>query len=111
MTIESKYGKGKLRRVDEVFDCWFESGCVPYASNYYPFRGTDLKENFPADFISEGIDQCRGWFYSQMVLSTALFGTAPYKNVVTLGLLMAEYFFEFHYYIQDIFLLRALNII
>ncbi|KAL4524947.1 hypothetical protein Ndes2526A_g07044 [Nannochloris sp. 'desiccata'] len=75
LTIPSKQGKGVLRRVDDVFDCWFESGSMPYAQLHYPFENKELFENnFPADFVAEGLDQTRGWFYTLMVLSTALFG-------------------------------------
>ena len=91
LTIESKKGKGKLRRVDEVFDCWFESGSMPYAQSHYPFENKErFEKNFPADFIAEGLDQTRGWFYTLMVLSTALFNKPPFKNLVVNGLVLAE---------------------
>jgi isoleucyl-tRNA synthetase len=65
--IPSKQGKGMLRRVDEVFDCWFESGSMPYASKHYPFEKKDeFEQSFPAQFIAEGLDQTRGWFYTLM---------------------------------------------
>lgn len=87
-------GGQTMRRVEEVFDCWFESGSMPYASNHYPFETNvfDAKEHkeFPADFIAEGLDQTRGWFYSLLVLSVALFDEAPYKNVVVNGMVLAE---------------------
>ena len=79
----------KLTRVPEVLDCWFESGSMPYASKHYPFEGTkDFK--FPADFIAEGLDQTRGWFYTLLILGTALFDTAPMKNVIVNGIVLAE---------------------
>ena len=85
----------KLMRVPDVFDCWFESGSMPYAQFHYPFEHLDefdpkKKKGYPADFIAEGLDQTRGWFYSLIVLGTALFGKAPYKNVVVNGLVLAE---------------------
>mmetsp|Transcript_17003 Transcript_17003/g.39032 ORF Transcript_17003/g.39032 Transcript_17003/m.39032 type:complete len:1175 (+) Transcript_17003:190-3714(+) len=80
-----------LRRVDEVFDCWFESGSMPYAQKHYPFENKDAFENgFPADFIAEGLDQTRGWFYTLMILSTALFGKQAMNNVIVNGLVLAE---------------------
>ena len=67
-------GRGTLKRVDEVFDCWFESGSMPYAQLHYPFENVDrFEKGFPADFIAEGLDQTRGWFYTLMVISTCLF--------------------------------------
>lgn len=67
-------GRGALKRVDEVFDCWFESGSMPYAQLHYPFENVDrFEKGFPADFIAEGLDQTRGWFYTLMVISTCLF--------------------------------------
>jgi isoleucyl-tRNA synthetase len=90
--IPSKKNPGQiLRRIDEVFDCWFESGSMPYASKHYPFENKEKFENgFPADFIAEGLDQTRGWFYTLMVLSTALFGKPAMKNVIVNGLVLAE---------------------
>lgn len=84
-------GHPPLCRVPEVFDCWFESGSMPYAQIHYPFEDSwgNLDELFPADFIAEGIDQTRGWFYTLLVISTALFGKAPYKNLVVNGLVLA----------------------
>jgi len=80
-----------LKRVDEVFDCWFESGSMPYAQKHYPFENKESFENgFPADFIAEGLDQTRGWFYSLMVLSTALFGKQAMNNVIVNGLVLAK---------------------
>lgn len=79
------------RRTPEVLDCWFESGSMPYAQQHYPFeRGNELDKFFPADFIAEGLDQTRGWFYTLMLLGTALFGKSPYKNVIVNGLVLAE---------------------
>ncbi|SNU08556.1 Isoleucyl-tRNA synthetase [Lachnospiraceae bacterium] len=75
-----------MRRVPEVIDCWFDSGAMPFAQWHYPFENEDIfKEHFPADFISEAVDQTRGWFYSLMAISTLLFDQAPYKNVIVLG--------------------------
>uniref|UniRef100_A0A8D2MZX7 Isoleucine--tRNA ligase, cytoplasmic n=1 Tax=Zonotrichia albicollis TaxID=44394 RepID=A0A8D2MZX7_ZONAL len=89
--IPSRRGKGALRRVPEVFDCWFESGSMPYAQVHYPFESRrELEDAFPADFIAEGIDQTRGWFYTLLVLSTALFGRPPFKNVIVNGLVLAS---------------------
>ncbi|RXW11587.1 hypothetical protein EST38_g14268 [Candolleomyces aberdarensis] len=90
ITIPSKQGKGVLKRIEEVFDCWFESGSMPYAQVHYPFENKEKFEGtFPADFVSEGIDQTRGWFYTLLVLSTHLFGTAPWKNLIVTGLVLA----------------------
>jgi isoleucyl-tRNA synthetase len=81
----------ELVRTPEVFDCWFESGAMPYAQLHYPFENQDLfAKNFPADFIAEGQDQTRGWFYSMLVLGVALFDKSPYKNVVVNGIVLAE---------------------
>lgn len=83
----------ELERVPDVFDCWFESGSMPYAQQHYPFScdtDTFAKEKFPAQFIAEGLDQTRGWFYSLIVLGTALFGKSPYQNVIVNGLVLAE---------------------
>lgn len=91
LTIPSCCGKGVLRRVPEVFDCWFESGSMPYAQVHYPFENKkEFEDSFPADFIAEGIDQTRGWFYTLLVLSTALFGKPPFKNVIVNGLVLAS---------------------
>ena len=82
---------GVLRRVPEVLDCWFESGSMPYAQNHYPFENKELFEaNFPADFISEGLDQTRGWFYTLTVLAAALFDKPAFKNCIVSGMLLAE---------------------
>jgi len=89
--IPSKQGKGMLKRVEEVFDCWFESGSMPYAQCHYPFENKEAFEaSFPGDFIAEGLDQTRGWFYTLVVLGTALFDTAPFKNVIVNGLVLAQ---------------------
>ena len=91
ITIPSQQGKGVLRRIDEVFDCWFESGSMPYASQHYPFENADtFKESFPGDFIAEGLDQTRGWFYTLLVLGTHLFGKSPFQNCVVNGIVLAE---------------------
>nr|XP_012152876.1 PREDICTED: isoleucine--tRNA ligase, cytoplasmic isoform X1 [Megachile rotundata] len=92
LTIPSRRpGYPPLRRVPEVFDCWFESGSMPYAQMHYPFENRkEFEESFPADFIGEGIDQTRGWFYTLLVISTALFGKAPFKNLVANGLILAS---------------------
>lgn len=90
LTIPSKQGKGDLKRIEEVFDCWFESGSMPYASQHYPFENTEkFDERVPANFISEGLDQTRGWFYTLAVLGTHLFGSVPYKNVIVSGIVLA----------------------
>lgn len=90
ITIPSQQGKGVLRRVEEVFDCWFESGSMPYASQHYPFENKDkFMEGYPANFISEGLDQTRGWFYTLTVLGTHLFNTASYQNVIVSGIVLA----------------------
>jgi len=79
------------KRIEEVFDCWFESGSMPYAQMHYPFENKEkFEKNFPAQYIAEGLDQTRGWFYTLVVLGTALFGTAPFKNCVVNGMILAE---------------------
>ncbi|MBR1675908.1 MAG: isoleucine--tRNA ligase [Clostridia bacterium] len=83
-----KCGKcgGTMRRVKEVIDCWFDSGSMPFAQYHYPFENKELFEkHFPADFISEAVDQTRGWFYTLLTISTLLFGKAPFKNCIVLG--------------------------
>lgn len=91
ITIPSPTGKSALRRVDGVLDCWFESGSMPYAQWGYPKTNVEeFKKAFPADFIAEGLDQTRGWFYTLMVIGTALFNKAPFKNVIVNGLVLAE---------------------
>jgi isoleucyl-tRNA synthetase len=91
ITIPSKKGKGVLRRVEEVFDCWFESGSMPYGSKHYPFENKEQFQNaFPADFVAEGLDQTRGWFYTLTILASHLFGTTAFKNCVVNGIVLAE---------------------
>ncbi len=93
----------KMKRIPEVFDCWFESGAMPFASNHYPFNKCNfnpkpgpfskilgMTKGYPADFIAEGLDQTRGWFYSMLVLGVALFNKSPFKKVVVNGLVLAE---------------------
>ena len=76
----------EMKRVPEVIDCWFDSGSMPFAQHHYPFENKELFEKqFPADFISEAVDQTRGWFYSLLAISTLIFNKAPYKNVIVLG--------------------------
>jgi len=83
---------GEMHRVPEVIDCWFDSGSMPFAQHHYPFENKDLFEKqFPADFISEAVDQTRGWFYSLMAISTLLFGCSPYRNVIVLGHVQDEH--------------------
>ena len=80
-----KCGK-EMHRVPEVIDCWFDSGSMPFAQHHYPFENQELfEQQFPADFISEAVDQTRGWFYSLLAISTLIFNKAPYKNVIVLG--------------------------
>lgn len=89
LTFE-KSGK-TFTRIPEVFDCWFESGSMPYAQNHYPFEnGALFEKGFPADFIAEGLDQTRGWFYTLTILSTALFQQPAFKNVIVNGIILAE---------------------
>ena len=91
ITIPSKQGKGVLRRISEVFDCWFESGSMPYSSQHYPFENkASFDKSFPGDFIAEGLDQTRGWFYTLTVLGVHLFGKLPFKNCVVNGIVLAE---------------------
>lgn len=82
----------RLERITDVFDCWFESGSMPYGQHHYPFENEkDFKKKmFPANFIAEGLDQTRGWFYSLIVLGTALFGKSPFENVIVNGTILAE---------------------
>ena len=76
----------QMKRVPEVIDCWFDSGAMPFAQHHYPFENQELfQQQFPADFISEAVDQTRGWFYSLLAISTLIFNQAPYKNVIVLG--------------------------
>ncbi|XP_050372783.1 isoleucine--tRNA ligase, cytoplasmic [Argentina anserina] len=93
ITVPSSRGPqfGVLRRIDDVFDCWFESGSMPYAYIHYPFENVELFEkNFPGNFVAEGLDQTRGWFYTLMVLSTALFEKPAFQNLICNGLVLAE---------------------
>ena len=91
VTIKCPDCGGEMHRVPEVIDCWFDSGAMPFAQWHYPFENKDIfEENFPADFISEAVDQTRGWFYSLLAESTILFNKAPYKNVIVLGLVQDE---------------------
>lgn len=80
-----------FRRIPEVFDCWFESGSMPYAQNHYPFENREVFDrSYPADFIGEGLDQTRGWFYTLTILSAALFNEPAFKNVIVNGIILAE---------------------
>jgi isoleucyl-tRNA synthetase len=90
--IPSKKTPGvMLKRIDEVFDCWFESGSMPYAKEHYPFENKEkFERNFPANFIAEGLDQTRGWFYTLMVLATALFDKPAFQNLIVNGLVQAS---------------------
>ena len=86
VTLKCPECGGEMKRVPEVIDCWFDSGSMPFAQWHYPFENKELFESqFPANFISEGVDQTRGWFYSLMAISTLIFDCAPYKNVLVLG--------------------------
>ena len=86
VTIKCPECGKEMHRVSEVIDCWFDSGAMPFAQWHYPFENQDIfEENFPADFISEAVDQTRGWFYSLLAESTLIFNKAPYKNVIVLG--------------------------
>ena len=86
VTIKCPECGKQMKRVPEVIDCWFDSGAMPFAQHHYPFENKELfEEQFPADFISEAVDQTRGWFYSLLAISTLIFDKAPYKNVIVLG--------------------------
>ena len=86
VTIKCPECGGEMHRVKEVIDCWFDSGAMPFAQWHYPFENKEIfEENFPANFISEAVDQTRGWFYSLLAISTLIFNEAPYKNVIVLG--------------------------
>ena len=81
----------KMKRIPDVLDCWFESGSMPYAQNHYPFENKEhFEQNFPANFISEGLDQTRGWFYTLTILAAALFDSAAFETVIVNGLVLAE---------------------
>lgn len=89
--IPASEGGSPLKRIEGVFDCWFESGSMPYAQGGYPFTGKEgFEQGFPADFIAEGLDQTRGWFYTLTVIGAALFGKSPFKNVIVNGIITAE---------------------
>lgn len=89
VTIKCPHCGKQMHRVPEVIDCWFDSGSMPFAQWHYPFENKEIfEENFPADFISEAVDQTRGWFYSLLAISTLIFDKAPYKNVIVLGLVL-----------------------
>ncbi|MBR0032307.1 MAG: isoleucine--tRNA ligase [Treponema sp.] len=86
-----KCGKGTMRRIPEVFDCWFESGSMPYAQQHYPFENKEyFEQHFPADFISEGLDQTRGWFYTLTILASHLFDKPAFQNCIVNGLVLAS---------------------
>ena len=89
VTIKCPCCGKQMHRVPEVIDCWFDSGSMPFAQWHYPFENKEIfEENFPANFISEAVDQTRGWFYSLLAISTLIFDKAPYKNVIVLGLVL-----------------------
>lgn len=91
VTITCPHCGKQMHRVPEVIDCWFDSGSMPFAQHHYPFENKELfEQQFPADFISEAVDQTRGWFYSLLAISTLLFHKAPYKNVLVQGLVQDE---------------------
>ena len=89
--LEIKIGEKTYKRTTEVLDCWFESGSMPYGQQHYPFENEeDFFDGFPADFIAEGLDQTRGWFYTLTVLAVALFDSVAFKNCITTGMILAE---------------------
>ena len=91
VTIKCPKCSKEMHRVPEVIDCWFDSGSMPFAQHHYPFENKEIFEKqFPAQFISEAVDQTRGWFYSLLAISTLLFNKAPYENVIVLGLVQDE---------------------
>ena len=91
LTWPSPDGKGTMRRIPDVLDCWFESGSMPYAQNHYPFENKErFEKHFPADFINEGLDQTRGWFYSLAVIAAGLFEKPAFLNCVVSGIVLAE---------------------
>ncbi|MBQ1358694.1 MAG: isoleucine--tRNA ligase [Oscillospiraceae bacterium] len=91
VTIKCPVCGKQMHRVEEVIDCWYDSGAMPFAQYHYPFENKETFEStFPADFISEAVDQTRGWFYSLLAISTLIFNKAPYKNVIVLGLVLDE---------------------
>jgi len=90
-SITFEHEKEIYKRIPEVFDCWFESGSMPYAQNHYPFeKKQETEKGFPADFIAEGLDQTRGWFYTLNVISCALFNKPAFKNVIVNGIILAK---------------------
>ena len=91
VTIKCEKCGGEMKRVPEVIDCWYDSGAMPFAQHHYPFENKEVfEQQFPAEFISEAVDQTRGWFYSLLAESTLLFNKAPYENVIVLGLVQDE---------------------
>ena len=91
ITWPSPDGKGTMRRIPDIFDCWFESGSMPYAQQHYPFENSENWDKiFPADFINEGLDQTRGWFYSLTVLAACLFGKPAFEHCIVSGIVLAE---------------------
>ncbi|MEA2002930.1 MAG: isoleucine--tRNA ligase [Actinomycetota bacterium] len=91
VTFQCSSCSGTMRRVPEVLDCWFESGAMPYAQIHYPFENTErFARRYPANFIAEGLDQTRGWFYTLVVLGTAIFDEAPFQNCIVTGMILAE---------------------
>ena len=91
VTIKCEKCGGERKRVPEVIDCWYDSGAMPFAQHHYPFENKEVfEQQFPAEFISEAVDQTRGWFYSLLAISTLLFDKSPYKNVIVLGLVQDE---------------------
>jgi len=91
LTFQVEGEPGTYRRIEEVLDCWFESGSMPYAQLHYPFENEDVfNAGFPAEFIAEGLDQTRGWFYTLTVLGGALFDQPAFRNVIVNGMVMAE---------------------
>ncbi|NAT11058.1 isoleucine--tRNA ligase [ANME-1 cluster archaeon AG-394-G06] len=90
VVFECEDCSGEMRRVEDVIDCWYDSGAAPFAQWHYPFEKDEFERNFPADFITEAIDQTRGWFYSLLAISTTIFDTAPYLNVLSLGHILDE---------------------
>ena len=84
--------EGVYRRIEEVLDCWFESGSMPYAQLHYPFENEEVfAAGFPAEFIAEGLDQTRGWFYTLLAVSTAVFDKPAYKRCLSLGLILVQH--------------------
>ncbi|MCA9002115.1 MAG: class I tRNA ligase family protein, partial [Planctomycetes bacterium] len=91
ITFPSPNGSGTMRRTNEVFDCWFESGSMPFAQNHYPFENKErVEQSHPADFIAEGVDQTRGWFYTLMVISAAIRDVPAFKNVIVNGTVLTD---------------------